>query len=128
MDQRLQQVSAGRSDPSTAQYAVALSWTALQPGRSMDALLAIDQAQNFAEFRDAAALLSAPSQNLIYADTDGNIGYQLAGAVPLRRKGNGMRPSPGWDETTTGAAASPSRSCRMSTTHLAAFWLPPISR
>ena len=98
VDQRLQQVSASRSGPSPAQYAVALSWTALQPGRSMDALLAIDQAQNFAEFRGAAALLSAPSQNLIYADTDGNIGYQLSGAVPLRRKGSGMKPSPGWNE------------------------------
>ena len=99
VDQRLQQVSATRSNPSTAQHAVALSWTALQPGRSMDALLAIDQAQNFAEFRGAASLLSAPAQNLIYADTDGNIGYQLSGAAPLRRKGNGMRPSPGWDES-----------------------------
>ncbi|HEX3205556.1 MAG TPA: penicillin acylase family protein, partial [Propionibacteriaceae bacterium] len=97
VDQRLQQVSASRPNPSTAQYGVALNWTALQPGRSMDALLAIDQAQNFAEFRAAAALLSAPSQNLIYADTDGNIGYQLTGTVPLRRKGTGMKPSPGWD-------------------------------
>jgi penicillin G amidase len=97
VDQGLQQVSASRANPSTAQYAVALSWTALQPGRSMDALLAIDQAQNFAEFREAAAMLSAPSQSLIYADTDGNIGYQLPGTVPLRRKGIGMKPSPGWD-------------------------------
>jgi penicillin amidase len=97
VDPRLRQVSASRPNPTTAEYAVALGWTALQPGRSMDALLAIDQAQNFAEFRGAAALLSAPSQNLIYADTDGNIGYQLAGTVPLRRKGNGTRPSPGWD-------------------------------
>jgi penicillin G amidase len=97
VDQSLQQVSASRANPSPAQYAVALSWTALQPGRSMDALLAIDQAQNFAELREAAALLSAPSQNLIYADTDGSIGYQLSGSVPLRRKGNGMKPSPGWD-------------------------------
>jgi penicillin G amidase len=96
VDQRFQQVSANRS-PATTSYAVALSWTALKPGRSMDALLAIEQAQNFAEFREAAALLSAPSQNLIYADTDGNIGYQLSGAAPLRRKGNGMKPSPGWD-------------------------------
>jgi penicillin amidase len=97
VDARLQQVSATRPNPSTAQYGVALSWTALQPGRSMDALLGIDQAQNFAEFRAAAALLSAPSQNLMYADTDGNIGYQLTGTVPLRRKGTGMKPSPGWD-------------------------------
>jgi penicillin G amidase len=97
VDQRLQQVSASRSDPNPAQYAVALSWTALQPGRSMDALMAIDRAQNFAEFREAAALLTAPSQNFIYADTDGNIGYQLSGTVPHRRTGNGMWPSPGWD-------------------------------
>ena len=99
VDQRLQQVSASRADLNATQYAVALSWTALQPGRSMDALLAIDQAQNFEEFRGAAALLSAPSQNLIYADTDGNIGYQLAGSVPQRRNGNGTKPSPGWDAT-----------------------------
>jgi penicillin G amidase len=99
VDQRLQQISASRADLNATQYAVALRWTALQPGRSMDALLAIDQAQNFEEFRGAASLLSAPSQNLIYADTDGNIGYQLAGAVPQRRTGNGTRPSPGWDAT-----------------------------
>jgi penicillin G amidase len=97
VDQQLQQVSASRPDALAGPYAVALSWTALQPGRTMDALLALDQAQNFAEFRAAAALVSAPSQNLIYADTAGNIGYQLAGAVPLRRKGNGTRPAPGWD-------------------------------
>ena len=99
VDQRLQQVSASRTTPGAAPYAVALSWTALQPGRTMDALLALDQAQNFAEFRAATALLSAPSQNFIYADAAGNIGYQLAGAVPLRRKGNGTKPSPGWDPT-----------------------------
>ncbi len=99
VDQRLQQISASRADLNASQYAVALSWTALQPGRSMDALLAIDQAQNFEEFRGAASLLGAPSQNLIYADTDGNIGYQLAGSVPQRRNGNGTRPSPGWDAT-----------------------------
>jgi penicillin G amidase len=97
VDQRLQQVSTSRPGPNPADYAVALSWTGLQPGRSMDALMAIDRAQNFGEFREAAALLTAPSQNLIYADTDGNIGYQLSGTVPDRRTGDGMKPSPGWD-------------------------------
>jgi penicillin amidase len=97
VDQQLQHISASRPDALTGPYAVALSWTALQPGRTMDALLALGQAQNFGEFREAAALVSAPSQNIIYADTAGNIGYQLAGAVPLRRKGNGTRPAPGWD-------------------------------
>ncbi len=99
VDHLLQEVSASKSGPSSEPYGVALSWTALQPGRSMDALLGIDQAQNFNEFRDAAALLSAPSQNVIYADTSGNIGYQLAGAAPLRGEGNGTMPSPGWDQS-----------------------------
>ena len=67
-----------QSDPSVAPYGVSLSWTALQPGHTVDALLAINQAQNFEEFRAAAALASAPSQNFLYAETEGNIGYQLA--------------------------------------------------
>jgi penicillin G amidase len=97
VDHLLQEVSASQSEQSRDAYGVALSWTALRPGHTMDALLAIDQAQSFEELRSTAALLSAPSLNLVYADTDGNIGYQLAGAVPLRRKGNGTEPSPGWD-------------------------------
>ena len=64
----------------------------------MDALLGINQAQNFAEFREAAALLSAPSQNLVYADVAGNIGYQLPGMAPRRGKGDGRAPAPGWDK------------------------------
>ena len=57
------------------------------PGRTMDALLGLDRAQDFEQFRAAAALLSAPSQNLMYADTGGNIGYQLAGTMPAARQG-----------------------------------------
>jgi len=97
VDDQLQAVGAGASEPSKDPYAVALSWVALAPGRSMDAVLAIDQATDFTQFRAAAALLAAPSQNLIYADTSGNIGYQLPGVVPLRNRSNGQIPSPGWD-------------------------------
>jgi penicillin amidase len=88
---------SGRQGPSTGPYAVALSWTALSPGRTMDAVLALDRATGFAQFRAAARLLVAPSQNLLYADTHGNIGYQLPGDIPVRNRGNGRTPSPGWD-------------------------------
>jgi penicillin amidase len=37
-----------------------------------------------------------PPQNVIYADRDGNIGYIMAGAIPLRAHGQGLLPSPGW--------------------------------
>jgi penicillin amidase len=94
----LQSVGAATAVPGKAPYAVALSWSGLTPGRSMDAVLGIDAAGNFEEFRAAAKLLSAPSENLIYADVDGNIGYQLPGDTPRRGKGDGRMPSPGWDE------------------------------
>ena len=98
VSQQLQRVAATQATPAGQGFAVALSWVGLTPGRTMDAVLAINQAQNFAEFREAAALLAAPSQNLVYADVAGNIGYQLAGMAPRRGKGDGRTPSPGWDE------------------------------
>jgi penicillin G amidase len=94
---QLQRLAAGQTRPPQPVYAVALSWVALTPGRTMDAVLAVGQAQDFTQFREAASLIGAPSQNLVYADTKGNIGYQLPGAVPRRGKGDGRSPSPGWD-------------------------------
>ncbi len=55
-------------------------------------------AENWDEFRDALREWSSPGLNFVYADVDGNIGYQLAGFVPLRRKGRGLVPAPGWDK------------------------------
>jgi penicillin G amidase len=94
----LQSVGTTTAAPGKAPYAVALSWVALTPGRSMDALMKVNTAGNFTEFRAAAKLLSAPSQNLMYADVEGNIGYQLPGDAPLRGQGDGRMPSPGWDD------------------------------
>jgi len=93
----LQRVGAAGVEPGSQPYAVALSWVGLTPARSMDAIMAIDAAGNFEQFRAAAKLLSAPSQNLIYADVEGNIGYQLPGDVPIRSQGDGRMPAPGWD-------------------------------
>ncbi|MEW2526184.1 penicillin acylase family protein [Streptomyces sp. NPDC047071] len=78
-------------------YGVALRWTALTPGKSMDAVFELNRAKDFKEFRKAAASFEVPSQNLIYADTKGNIGYQAPGKIPTRGKGDGSLPAPGWD-------------------------------
>ncbi|HEY9523551.1 MAG TPA: penicillin acylase family protein [Thermopolyspora sp.] len=79
-----------------ARLAVALRWTALEPGRTADAIPMLDTAVNWAEFRAAAAAFEVPAQNMIYADVDGNIGYQAPGRIPLRAKGDGRWPVPGW--------------------------------
>jgi len=78
-------------------YAVSLRWTALDPGRTADALFALDTARDWKDFRAAAALFEVPAQNMVYADVDGNIGYQSPGRIPVRAKGDGKYPVPGWD-------------------------------
>lgn len=81
-------------------YGVSLRWTALQPGKSMDAVFELNRAKDFKSFRAAAKDFEVPSQNLIYADTEGNIGYQAPGKIPVRSdaKGyDGTMPAPGWD-------------------------------
>ena len=88
---------SGRVPGAPEPYAVALAWTGSVPGRTMDALLGLDLATDWTQFRAAAALLGVPSQNLVYADVHGTIGYQLPGQVPLRRAGDGRAPVPGWD-------------------------------
>jgi penicillin amidase len=79
------------------EYAVALSWTALQPTPTADAIFALDQARDWDEFRAAAADFAVPAQNLVYADREGHIGYQAPGRVPIRKSGNdGRMPAAGW--------------------------------
>ncbi len=65
----------------------------------MDAIFAIDRAKDFDTFRAAARNFEVPSQNLIYADTEGHIGYQSPGKIPQRAKGDGTLPAPGWDSS-----------------------------
>ncbi|MFE6038424.1 penicillin acylase family protein [Streptomyces sp. NPDC056452] len=77
-------------------YVVALKWTALSAGRSMDAVFELNRAKDFTSFRAAAKHFEVPSQNLIYADTKGNIGYQAPGTIPVRINGDGRLPTPGW--------------------------------
>ncbi len=97
VDADLREVGGDPVDRSRPHYAVSLSWVALTPGRTMDAVFALDQAGDFSQFREAAALLSAPSQSLVYADRAGHIGYQLPGTFPRRGLGDGQTPAPGWD-------------------------------
>ncbi|MFD4139172.1 penicillin acylase family protein [Streptomyces sp. NPDC058572] len=89
-------VSNSAPDRGTG-YAVALQWTALQPGNSMDAVFELNRAKDFRSFRNASRKFEVPSQNLVYADAKGNIGYQAPGRIPVRSRGDGSTPAPGWD-------------------------------
>lgn len=87
------------SDVTETASPVALRWTALEAGdTTMDAFLGINYAANWEEFTAALEHFVTPSQNFVYADVHGNIGYYAPGRIPIRAAGhNGMLPAPGWD-------------------------------
>ncbi|MFF2141782.1 penicillin acylase family protein [Kitasatospora sp. NPDC058190] len=105
-DQSTEQQNVGKYAPNgtsapdrgTGGYGVALQWTALSPGKTMDAVFELDKAKNWDDFRNAAKDFAVPAQNLIYADAK-NIGYQAPGVIPVRGKGDGSMPAPGWDSS-----------------------------
>ncbi|HKE50801.1 MAG TPA: penicillin acylase family protein [Actinomycetes bacterium] len=77
-------------------YAIALRWTALEPSPTADAIFLLNRAKDWSDFRAAAKRFAVPAQNLIYADVNGNIGYQAPGRIPIRTAGDGRWPVPGW--------------------------------
>ena len=79
-----------------AKEQLALRWTALDGGQLFRSVHMLNHARDWDEFRHALRYWDAPSQNFVYADTQGNIGYQAPGRIPIRAKGQGLVPVPGW--------------------------------
>jgi penicillin G amidase len=72
---------------------IALKWTAFMPGdTSIQSFFELSYARNWNEFKNALRHYVVPSQNFVYADTEGNIGYYLPGKIPIRDGWNGMFP------------------------------------
>jgi penicillin amidase len=81
----------------TASDALALRWVTLDPGdTTIDAFLGVATAGDWDGFTRALSRYQVPIQNWVYADVDGNIGYLAAGRIPIRAKGDGTVPVPGW--------------------------------
>src|ERR1700731_149550 len=76
---------------------IALGWLVYDPKAISVPLFDLDSAQNWDEFRKALSVFATPSQNVVYADIDGNIGYQPMGFVPIRASGDGTVPVNGAD-------------------------------
>ena len=75
---------------------VAVNSMALRPSPALQGWIMLNRAANWDEFVAAMRLIEAPQLNVAYADTDGNIGYWVTGKVPIRAKGDGSIPVPGW--------------------------------
>jgi penicillin amidase len=74
----------------------ALRWTALDANAvEFEGFYKLNRARNWNEFRDALRSYKGPTQNFVYADTSGHIGYYGAGLIPVRRSGDGSTPYDG---------------------------------
>jgi penicillin amidase len=91
----------GRAPVDTRKYVMAFAWTALRTDdRTLHASMRLMRAKNWDEFVDSVKDFSAPEQNMVYADVDGNIGFIAPARVPVRKAENdlhGLAPAPGWD-------------------------------
>ncbi len=74
----------------------ALKWTARDPKNlSLEAFPLINRAKDWKSFTAALQRFGGPAHNFVYADVRGNIGWQIAGAIPVRRTGEGAFPYDG---------------------------------
>lgn len=81
-------------------HVLALSWTALhEDDRSGQALVLATTAEDIGGFIDGMQHLGAPQMNVVYADREGNIGFVAPGRLPVRARGQGHMPAPGWSGT-----------------------------
>ncbi|MBI1357642.1 MAG: penicillin acylase family protein [Acidobacteria bacterium] len=86
------------SDPAGGRVA-ALRWAGQEPGTAgYLGSLALDQAQNWDGFVTAMRAWKVPSENIVYADVDGHIGWIPAGLLPIRQGWRGLLPMPGWKD------------------------------
>lgn len=70
--------------------ALALRWTAFEPGLFQYTFTGINRARNWDEFKQAIAGYGGPGLNFVYADVDGHIGYHAAGKLPIRHYAGGV--------------------------------------
>jgi len=77
---------------------LALQWTSLEPDTMSEVVVEMARARNCHDLHQALRHWTAPVQNVVYADTSGNIAYTFPGKIPIRAKGNGRLPVPGWTD------------------------------
>ena len=83
-------------DGLSAGHVMALAFTGLgAQDRTTEALFRLNHARNWDDFRNALQLYQAPPQNMVFADTAGNIGFYNPGLVPVRKQGDGQTPVDG---------------------------------
>ncbi|WP_075981694.1 penicillin acylase family protein [Bacillus massilinigeriensis] len=100
------EVTVTRHGPVISEFAadsgkntvLSLQWTALHPSKELEAVLNMNKATNWNEFEKALENFETPTQNFVFASNDGTIAYKANGKIPIRKKGDGLLPVPGWTD------------------------------
>ncbi len=80
----------------TGNKKTALKWTALDAkNNDFEAFYELNRAKNWEDFNRALKKYGGATQNFVYADVNGNIGFHNAGAIPIRSSGDGSFPYDG---------------------------------
>ncbi|GER82160.1 peptidase S45 [Thermogemmatispora aurantia] len=88
---------ASEGDGATpSELPLALRWTGFESCRIIAAVEKLNRATCWEEFLEAMSDWDVPPQNVVYADREGNIGYIMAGLIPVRSHRQTLLPSPGW--------------------------------
>ncbi|HEX9236504.1 MAG TPA: penicillin acylase family protein, partial [Actinomycetota bacterium] len=98
MDSYLVGIANPRVVEQGIQETYALRFVGLEESVKPSTVYRVNTAATFEEFRAAASGWDCPGQNFVYADVEGNIGYQCTGLHPVRRRGDGSVPVPGWTD------------------------------
>lgn len=77
-------------------YPVSARWSFTEAVQPVQAGSLLMKAQDVQEVKEALRYWVVPGQNFVFADTKGNIGYWCCATVPIRSKGDGLLPMPGW--------------------------------
>lgn len=87
----------GKENLPGVQEPLSLRWTAHDVTREIDAVFTFMTARNWREFTAGLDDFHVPAQNFVFADLAGNIAFRANGKIPIRKKGEGLLPAPGWD-------------------------------
>ncbi|MFO7911373.1 MAG: penicillin acylase family protein [Desulfotignum sp.] len=75
---------------------VSMKWIGNAMSNELGAVYQLNRAENWEDFRGAVKGFVAVSQNIAYADVQGNVGLHTCAGIPIRKKGSGMDIYPGW--------------------------------
>lgn len=84
------------SEIKTSQ-SIALKWVGDEESDELKTFISLSLATNWSDFVNALRTYAVPAQNFVYADRQGNIGYHLAGKVPIRSYMSGLIPLSAWE-------------------------------